>query len=461
MICINTKKLNTYLIMNTSSDQIDLILTGRYLLPSSTQVSLLENAGIAIAGDTIAAIGQANDLVRLYPDVKHLHEPHGLIMPGLINTHTHAAMTCFRGLADDLPLMTWLQDHIFPIEAKLTGDMVYHATLLSLAEMIKSGTTSFCDMYLFSGDVARATEKAGMRGWIGEVLYDFPSPSYGELENGFTYVKEMFAQYRHHPLITITSDPHSVYTCSPDLLRRIGEMAEKQGSMYVIHLSENLAEVNTCRERYGCSPVNHLKNLGLLNERTLADHCVVLNDEEIDLLAENRVKVAHCVESNMKLASGTAPVVKMLARGLTLSIGTDGSASNNDVDMFSEMNSVAKMHKVACMDPTVMNAETTLHAATMGGAKALLAEDKIGSIAVSKKADVIVLDLHQPHLTPMYNVPSHLVYAARGADVIHSFINGRQVMHNRRLLTIDEDDILARMGGMGRDILQLCRQGHG
>lgn len=441
--------------MNTSSTPIDLLLTGRYLLPTSSQADLIENAGIAIAGDSISAIGPTDDLVRLYPSVKRLHEPHGLIMPGLINTHTHAAMTCFRGLADDLPLMTWLQDHIFPIEAKLTGEMVYHATLLSLAEMIKSGTTSFCDMYLFAKDVARATEKSGMRGWIGEVLYDFPSPSYGEVENGFTTVQEMFAQYRHHPLITITCDPHSVYTCSPELLKRIGKMAAEQDSLYVIHLSENQAEVDTCQERYCCSPVNHLERMGLLHERTLADHCVMLDDAEIDLLAERRVKVAHCVESNMKLASGTAPAVKMIARGITLSIGTDGSASNNDVDMFAEMNSVAKVHKVACMDPTVMNAETTLHAATLGGAAALLAEDTIGSIAVGKKADVIVLNLRQPHLTPMYNVPSHLVYAARGADVIHSFINGRQVMNNRRLLTIDEDEILNRMTEMGRDIQQI------
>jgi 5-methylthioadenosine/S-adenosylhomocysteine deaminase len=441
--------------MNTPASPIDLLLTGRYVLPSATQAGLIENCGIAIAGDTIAAVGPTDALVRLYPGAKRLHEPDGLIMPGLINTHTHAAMSCFRGLADDLPLMTWLQDHIFPIEAKLTGDMVYQATLLSLAEMIKSGTTSFCDMYLFAKDVARATETAGMRGWIGEVLYDFPSPSYGPVENGFTYVKEMFTSYQDHPLITVTCDPHSVYTCSPDLLKRISEMAEEHKSLYVIHLSENQAEVDTCRERYGCTPVHHLNGLGLLNERVLADHCVMLDDEEIDLLSGHRVKVAHCVESNMKLASGTAPAVKMLARGLTLSIGTDGSASNNDVDMFSEMNSVAKVHKVACMDPTVMNAETTLHAATMGGAAALLAEEKIGSIAVGKKADAIVLNLRQPHLTPMYNVPSHLVYAARGADVIHSFINGRQVMHNRRLLTIDEEEILNRMTEMGRNIQQI------
>jgi 5-methylthioadenosine/S-adenosylhomocysteine deaminase len=438
--------------MTVPANPAELLLTGRYLLPASDQAGLLQDAGIAIAGDTIVAVGPTDELIRRYPNAERLHEPHGLIMPGLINTHTHAAMTCFRGLADDLPLMTWLQDHIFPIEAQLSGEVVYHATMLSMAEMIKSGTTSFCDMYLFAQDVARAVDTAGMRAWVGEVLYDFPSPSYGELANGFAYVRDMFQEYHNHPLITVTCDPHSVYTCSPDLLRQLGEMASDQESLYVIHLSETETEVATCRERYGCSPVHHLQDLGLLNERTLADHCVMLDDEEIALLAARKVKVAHCLESNMKLASGTAPVVKMLDKGITLSLGTDGSASNNDVDMFSEMNSVAKVHKVACMDPTVMNAETTLRAATLGGAAALLAEDAIGSLAAGKKADVIVLDLHQPHLTPIYNVPSHLVYAARGADVIHSFINGQQVMHNRRLLTIDEEAVIAKMIEIGRDI---------
>lgn len=371
--------------MTTQATSVDLLLTGRYLLPASSQADLLEDAGIGISGDTIAAIGSTDELVRLYPKAKRLHEPHGLVMPGLINTHTHAAMTCFRGLADDLPLMTWLQDHIFPIESQLTGEIVYHATLLSMAEMIKSGTTSFCDMYLFADDVARAINHGGMRAWIGEVLYDFPSPCYGELSNGFSYVREMFKRYTNHPLISVSCDPHSVYTCSPDLLQQLGEMAGEQGSLFVIHLSETETEVATCKQQYGCTPVDHLKNLGLLNERTLADHCVVLNDEEIDLLAARNVKVAHCLESNMKLASGTAPVVKMLDRGITVSIGTDGSASNNDVDMFSEMSSVAKVHKVACMDPTVMNAETTLHAATQGGAEALGAGDKIGSLSRAKR----------------------------------------------------------------------------
>ena len=435
------------------TEHADLLITGLWLLPTARQQDALAGGGVAVAGNRIIAIGEAGDLAARYPNAERIHEEHGLIMPGLVNTHTHAPMACFRGLADDLPLMTWLQDHIFPAEAMLTPEIVYHSTLLSLAEMIKSGTTSFCDMYLFAKEVARATEESGMRAWIGEVLYDFPSPNYGELENGFAYVGEMFAHYQRHPLITITADPHAVYTCSPRLLQRLGVLAHDHNCPYVIHLSENAAEVATCRERYGCTPVQHLEKQELLDEQTLAVHCVMVNEQEIETLATRGVKVAHCPESNMKLASGIAPAVQMLKAGITLGLGKDGSASSNDVDMFGEMNTAAKIHKVVHMDPTAMNAETTLHAATLGGAACLQAAAEIGTLAVGKKADIIVLDLNQPHLTPLYNIPSHLVYAARGADVIHSIINGRLVMRNRQLLTLDEEAIMARMGEIGRHIM--------
>ncbi len=432
--------------------EADLILSGSFLLPDSRQAQVIENGAIAISQDRIAGIGTSKQILADYSSARHIHTDHGLIMPGLVNTHTHAAMSCFRGLADDLPLMTWLEEHIFPVETRLTADMVYQSTLLSLAEMIKSGTTSFCDMYLFSKEVARATEISGMRAWIGEVLYDFPSPCYGELENGFSYLADLFNHYKDHSLISITSDPHAVYTCSPELLTRLGTVAQDNDSLYVIHLSENEAEVNTCRERYGCSPVEHLEHLGLLTPKTLAAHCVMLDGGEIELLARRGVSVSHCMESNMKLASGTAPVVQMLQAGVKVGIGTDGAASNNDVDMFGEMNTVAKTHKVARMDPTAMNAEQTLHAATLGGAATLGAKEQIGSLEIGKKADMIVLDLNQPHLTPLYNIPSHMVYAARGADVVHSVIDGRVVMENRRLLTLDEDKILAQMREIGQGI---------
>jgi len=441
--------------METGSLRPQLIVSAAFLMPTWRQQDCIADGAVAIAGDTVAAVGPRAELVGRYPEARELHEPHGLIMPGLINSHTHASMSCFRGLADDLPLMTWLQEHIFPVEARLDGDMVYCGTLLSMAEMIKSGTTSFCDMYLFAKEVARAADRSGMRAWIGEVLYDFPSPNYGALDHGFAYVGELLDQYRQHPLISVTVDPHAVYTCAPSLLERCGRLAADAGSLFVIHLSETQSEVAACRERYGLTPVQHLASLNLLNERVLAAHCVWLETRDLELLTEHGVKVSHCQESNMKLASGTAPIPELLARGVTVSLGTDGSASNNDVDLFSEMSSVAKAHKAAAMDPTVMSAETTLQAATAGGAAALGQSGRIGRLAAGCQADLIVLDLYQPHLTPLYNIPSHLVYAARGADVIHSIIAGRLVMQNRRLLTIDEDELLDRMGVIGKRVLQV------
>ena len=438
-----------------SQQNVDLILTGKYLLTLDAADNIIEHGGVAIAGHRIVETGPSREILEKYSGSETINEEHGLIMPGLVNTHTHAAMSCFRGFADDLPLMQWLQEYIFPVEARLTSEIVYHSTLLSLCEMIKSGTTSFCDMYLFAADVARATELSGMRAWIGEVLYDFPSPNYGELENGFTYTEELFRQYSDNDLISVTVDPHAVYTCSPDLLKRLGQMAADKNALYVIHLSENQDEVDACKDRYGCTPVMHLENLGLLNERVVADHCVVITDDEIKLLADRGVKVAHCQESNMKLASGTAPVVKMLDAGITVGIGTDGSASNNDVDMFGEMNTVAKIHKVVRMDPTAMGAAQTLRAATSGGAKVLGADREIGSLEKGKKADLIVLDLNQPHLTPIYNPVSHLVYAARGSDVIHSVINGQMVMRDRHLTTLDEPAILDQMSRISEDIKKM------
>ncbi len=428
---------------------VDLVVSGRYCIPMDGRPAL-DNISVAITKDTIKEIGP--ELHKKYPDATHLNTPHGLIMPGLINTHTHAAMACFRGLADDLPLMEWLQNHIFPVEARLTGEMVYQSTLLSICEMIKSGTTSFNDMYLFAGDVARAVDESGMRAWLGEVLYDFPSPNYGELANGFVYTEDLFAAYKNNPLVTITVNPHSVYTCSPDLLQKLGDLAAEKDTLYHIHLSENQDEINTCKERYGVTPVLHLENLGLLNKKVVAAHCVAVDSEEIDILAERQVKVAHCPESNMKLASGVAPLVKMLEQGVVAGIGTDGSASNNDVDMFGEMNTVAKIHKVIQMDPTAMDATSTLHAATMGGARLLGADKQIGSLEVGKKADLIVLDMDQPHLTPVYNPVSHVVYTARGSDVLHCVINGRIVMEKRILTTLDENRILREVSELGRKV---------
>ncbi len=444
--------------MENGKQMAELIISGRYLMPNWRQDDVLENGAVAIYRDEIVAVGKRQQLRERFAEAEELHEPAGLIMPGLINTHTHAPMSYLRGIADDLPLMTWLQEHIFPVEQQLDGDMVYHSTLLSIAEMIRSGTTSFCDMYLFAARVAEAAAASGIRVWAGEALYDFPSPCFGDLENGFNLVRDLFAEYRNHPLVTITVDPHSVYTCAPSLLTRCGELVAEFNSLFVVHLSETDSEVSTCVERYGLTPVQHLEQLGLLGSRTLAAHCVKLTAADIDTLAEHQVKITHCIESNMKLASGIAPVPELLNRGITVSIGTDGPASNNDVDMFAEMSSVAKVHKVAAMDPTVMDAETTLRCGTMAGAEALQAAARIGTLQAGKKADLIVVDLDQAHLTPLYNLPSHLVYAARGGDVVHSLINGRLVMKSRELLTIDEERVLARMQEISDKVLRIRKR---
>jgi len=422
-----------------------LIISGRYLLPEVRQASVLENHGLAISGDTIADIAPIATLRSRYPQARHLHTDDGLVMPGLINTHTHAAMSSFRGLADDLPLASWLNEHIFPAERKLNGEMVYWGTLLSCAEMIRSGTTTFCDMYLFAKDVARAAVASKMRAWVGEVFYDFPSPSHGGIEEGFVYLDEMFDEYRDHPRIGVTINPHSVYICSPDLLTRLAGAASDHQALINTHLSETADEVKDCLTRYGLRPVAHLDRLGLLTPNTLAAHGVHLSAEEIALLTGRQVGISHCLQSNLKLASGIAPAPQLLAAGAKLSIGTDGSASNNDVDMFAEMNSVALMHKGVTGDPTVMPAESVLHLATQGGATALGAAAEIGSLAIGKRADCIVVDLTASHMTPLYNLPSQLVYAAKGSDVRHSVIGGDIVMRDRKILAFDEEEAKARV----------------
>ncbi len=422
-----------------------LLLSGRYLLTMEKERPLIEEGALLIADDSIAAIGTTAELLARFPHTQRLHTPQGLIMPGLVNVHTHAAMALFRGLADDLPLMQWLNDYIFPVEAGLTAEMVYSGTLLSLCEMIRSGTTSFCDMYLFAEAVAQAAEEAGMRAWLGEAVYDFPSPNYGEPANGLALSEALIERYRHHPLIHMTLVAHSVYTCSPELLTRIAAMAREQDVSLAIHLAENTEEDGICRQRYGTSPVRHLERLGILASNLIAAHCVMLDEAEIDLLARRRVRVAHCPQSNMKLGSGIAPADALLAAGVCVGLGTDGSASNNTVDMFAEMNCMAKIHKARRRDPLPVSAKEALHCATLGGAEVLGAEQHIGSLAVGKKADCIVVDLDQPHLTPLYNPVSHMVYAARGGDVLHSIVNGRILMQNRKLCTVDEAAILARV----------------
>jgi 5-methylthioadenosine/S-adenosylhomocysteine deaminase len=418
-----------------------LIRNGTVLTMDAAGTRIADGA-VAVTGERIAAVGPAAGFAD-WRAARTLDARGGLILPGLINTHTHAAMALFRGLADDLPLMTWLNDHIFPAEAKLTPDMVRVGTRLACAEMIRSGTTCFCDMYLFEAAVAEAARQCGMRAVVGEVFFDFPSPNYGPLDQGFAYAARLLERWKEDPLIRVAVEPHSPYLCAPELITRAARLAEDHGALLVIHLSETRAEVAQIQQKYNRTPTGHLANIGVLSPRLVACHGVVLTAEDIALLKQHDVKVSHNPESNMKLASGVAPVPDLLAAGVCVGLGTDGCASNNNLDLFTEMDTAAKLHKVQRLDPTVMDAATVLAMTTRAAARVLGLEQEIGSLEAGKRADLIVVDTRQPHLTPMYDPVSLLVYAARGSDVCHSVINGRVVMEDRRLLTIDEAQVLA------------------
>jgi 5-methylthioadenosine/S-adenosylhomocysteine deaminase len=432
-------------------NEVDILITNGIVVTMDRDETVIKNGAVAISGERIADIGPAEKFSDCRA-AKVIDAKKGIIMPGLINTHTHASMTCFRGLADDLHLMTWLNDYIFPAEAKLNYEKVKAGALLACAEMILSGTTCFADMYLFEDAVAKAAKQAGMRAVVGEVLYDFPSPSYGPIEEGFVYTENLIKKWQNDPLITVAVEPHSPYLCAPDLLERAAGLSRTYDVPLIIHVSETQTEVNTISERYGKTPIAHLADIGALSQLLLACHCVALTDEDIEMLASYDVKVSHNPESNMKLASGIAPIPQLMNAGVCVGLGTDGCTSNNNIDMFLEMDAAAKIHKVNTLDPTVMNAKTVLKMATIDAAKALGLDHETGSLEVGKKADVIVIDTHKPHLTPMYNLHSHLVYAAGGNDVDTSVINGQVLMENRRLLTLDIAKVMADVNQIAKEI---------
>ncbi|MBN1851019.1 MAG: amidohydrolase [Deltaproteobacteria bacterium] len=429
----------------------DLAIKNGMILTMNAFNTIIENGSIGIEGDSITYIGQeAKETV--HADVI-IDAKGGIVLPGLINGHTHAAMTLFRGLADDLPLMDWLNHYIFPVESKMDSEFVYLGTILACAEMIMSGTTTFCDMYLFEDETAKAGKASGLRCLVGEVLYDFDSPNYGSIEKGLQYTEWLINKWQGDPLVSIAVEPHATFTCSPDLLRATHDLALKYQVPLIIHLAETHHEVVEIQKKYGKRPVEHLRALGILGPHLIADHCVHLNDHEIEVLAEYKVNVIHNPESNMKLASGIAPIYKMLTAGIPVGLGTDGCASNNNLDLLLEMDMAAKLHKVSTMDPTVMDALTVLRMATIDGAKALKMDQYIGSIEKGKKADIVIIDTNKPHLIPMYNPYSHIVYAARGDDITDMIVNGNVVMKNKEILTLDLADIMTRAAKKSKEIL--------
>jgi 5-methylthioadenosine/S-adenosylhomocysteine deaminase len=358
-------------------------------------------------------------------------------LPGFVNAHTHAAMTIFRSYADDLPLMTWLQDKIWPAEDKLTAEDVYWGSKLCILEMLLSGTTTFADMYSFMPEVAMAIEETGIRACLSRGLID--AGSNGEL--GLLEGEELIKNWhgKSNGRITTMLGPHAPYTCSPAYLEKVMALAEKYQVGIHIHVAETSGEFNDIKQQYGKTPVGHLNSLGLFDYPTLAAHCVHLTDEDINILHEKGVAVAHNPESNMKLASGVAPVVKLLNKGVTVALGTDGASSNNNLDMLEEMRSAALLHK-ATGDPTVIYSYQALEMATKNGAKALGLEDKIGMLKPGMMADLILFDFDKPHLYPKHDILAHLVYSAQSSDVDTVIVNGKIVVQGGKPLTIDSKE---------------------
>lgn len=363
-----------------------------------------------------------------------------VVLPGLVNTHTHAAMTLFRSYADDLPLMEWLNTKIWPIEALMTGQDIYWGTMLSILEMIKSGTTTFVDMYSFMDDVARAVDESGMRAVLSRGVIGIGLNGETSLLESVDFVKNW--QGKAGGRITTMLAPHAPYTCPPDYLKKVMNYSDQLGVGIHIHLAETLSEVADMEKAYEKRPVELMNEIGLFDRHVLGAHVVHVNESEIDILAEKKVGVAHNPQSNMKLASGIAPVTAMLKRGIPVALGTDGASSNNNLDMMEEMRSASLLQKVATMDPTSLPAYQAIEMATRNGASALKIEGEIGQIEVGKKADLILVDFHKPHLYPRHDAAAHLVYAAQSADVKTVIIDGKVVMENRQVLTMDEEKIL-------------------
>ncbi|MGV8080186.1 MAG: amidohydrolase family protein [Syntrophales bacterium] len=426
--------------------EADVVISGGRVLLLDEKDTILECGAVAVVGDSIAAVGTPEEIDREYTARKRIDGVNGLLLPGLVNAHTHAAMTCFRGIADDLDLMDWLSNYIFPAEARnVDPELAYWGSLLACAEMILSGTTTFCDMYIFEDETARAAKEAGMRCLLGEVLFDFPSPNVKTPGEGLRYTEMLIKKWADDPLVNIVVEPHSLYTCSPILLRDAKTLADAYGVPVATHYLENMTEPGMIEEKLGRRASDFLKEAGYLDERFFVFHGVYMDDEDIRLFADHGCKVVHNPESNMKLASGVAPVSRMIDAGITVGLGTDGCASNNNLDMFQEMDTAAKLEKSVRLDPTVMSARTVLRMATCDGAKVLGLDHHVGSIRPGMKADLVLVKLDKPHLTPMYSEYSHLVYAVNGSDVDTVLINGKVVMEDRRLLTIDVNEVMERV----------------
>ena len=424
----------------------DWIWSARWVITEDAQHRVIENGAVAIVGDHIVGVGTRAEIDARFQAKQRLDRPDAILAPGLINTHTHAAMSLLRGIADDQKLQDWLEHFIFPAEAKnVNAEFVRWGTRLGCLEMLLGGTTTFTDMYYFEDVVAEAAKEAGMRGVLGETIIGFPVADAKTPADALKFTEGFLTRFRHDPLVVPAVAPHALYTNSDETLKASRALADKYNAPLVIHLSETKKENDDAMAQRHMSPTRILDSLGVLTGRTVAAHCVWVDDGDLAILKARGTGVAHCPSSNMKLASGVAPVVKMLAMGIHVGLGPDGPAgSNNDFNLFEEMDLAAKLQKVTAMDPQVLPAAQALEMATMGGARVLGMEKEIGSLETGKRADLILVRTDRPNAVPLYDAISQMVYALKADDVRDVMVNGKPVVRDAKILTLDERAILAK-----------------
>jgi len=425
--------------------KVDLIVTGGTVITMAGPN--IDDGAVAIDKGDIVAVGTSADIAKRFAGTDTIHARGSAILPGFVNAHTHVPMTLFRGIADDRDLMDWLQHFIFPAEAKnVDRDFVRWGTRLAAAEMIASGTTTFTDMYYFESDIAAEAKKAGLRAVVGETMIDFPVADNKTWDAAVAYVREFVTHWRGDRLITAALAPHSPYTVSRAHLEQVRALATELHAPILIHVAETKNEAAQIKDNTtGLSPAAYLDSIGFLGHDVIAAHGVWLTPEDIQTFAKKRVGVAHCPESNMMLASGVAHVVDMRKAGVSVGLGTDGPAgSNNNLDMVEEAASASRLQKITLGDPKALSARDVLEMATIGGAKVLGMEDRIGTLEAGKRADVIVIDLQQPKTQPVYAVESAIVYAASGNSVVTTICDGKILMRNRKVLTVDVPAAVAK-----------------
>jgi 5-methylthioadenosine/S-adenosylhomocysteine deaminase len=425
----------------------NIVIHNGTIITMNSSLDIIENGVLCIKNGNLAKIESLENDAPLPDGETIIDAQGGIIMPGLVNTHTHLPMSLFRGLADDLPLSVWLNEHMFPAESKyITPESVRIGTLLSCVEMLLSGTTTCCDGYFYEDHVAWAVNEAGMRAILGQGVIDFPAPGIPDPADNIKNAAAFIQKWRNiSPLITPSIFCHSPYTCSKATLKKAKDIADAEAVLFQIHAAETKDEYVRIQTEHQSTPINYLDEIGIIDKNTLLVHAVWLDDNDINTIAVRGASVSHNPESNMKLASGIAPVPALLKAGVTVGLGTDGCASNNNLDLISEMDFAAKLHKVIALDPTLMDAVTVLKMATIQGAKALGLDDIIGSLEIGKKADVIVIDTRKPHLVPVYNPVSHIVYAAQGSDIRDVIVNGQLLVKDRKILTVDLENTIEKV----------------